>query len=101
MPLVDSLQLADTPDLGALVESHRNLREPPPPSVISADAATAAFSVPALFSAIQELEDSVMTLRLEVEEASKLQHGLESELELRTLGNSCVPRAAKGIGAGS
>ncbi|KAK4699045.1 hypothetical protein P7C70_g7225, partial [Phenoliferia sp. Uapishka_3] len=89
LPLVDSLQLNETPDLGALVESHRSLREPTTSSSTdSADPTATAFSVPALFSAIQELEDSVMTLRLEVEEASSLQHNLESELELRTLSNS-------------
>ncbi|KAL8286417.1 hypothetical protein RQP46_004434 [Phenoliferia psychrophenolica] len=90
LPLVEALQLNDPPDLGALVESHRILRDPPPQPSTLVDA---AFSVPALFSAIQELEDSVLTLRLEVEEASKLQYGLETGLELRSnSGNMSRPR---------
>ena len=94
VPLANTFPTGQTPDLRTLVDSHRTLSHPPPPSALS----DAAFSIPTLFAAIQELEDSVMTLRLEVEEASKLQHGLESELELRALPSSSVlrtPRASQ------
>lgn len=95
LPLVETLQLSESTDLESLVQAHTNLRLPPP-TTGAPPPPLGAFSVPALFSAIQELEESVLTLRLEVEQASKLQHGLESELESRVLmSDACVFLPAK------